>query len=179
MRGDRGDFAGRLKRAGAGCFLDGIAAIIPAMKSVLFLCTGNYYRSRFAECVFNHVARQRGMPWRAESRGLRVQPEGVVNVGAISIFAVAGLRERKVAHEEPLRFPKQVSKEEMRAAAVVVALKEQEHRAMIEAQFPRLAGRVRYWHVHDLDVAMPSEALGELEQLVRGLAEELAGDAMG
>jgi hypothetical protein len=30
--------------------------IVIAMKSVLFLCTGNYYRSRFAEELFNHRA---------------------------------------------------------------------------------------------------------------------------
>ncbi|MBN2191381.1 MAG: hypothetical protein JW751_01075 [Polyangiaceae bacterium] len=37
---------------------------------VLFLCTGNYYRSRFAEAVFSHGASQRAVGWRALSRGL-------------------------------------------------------------------------------------------------------------
>src|SRR5260370_39303693 len=39
-------------------------------KGVLFLCTGNYYRSRFAEVLFNSVAAKMGLPWRASSRGL-------------------------------------------------------------------------------------------------------------
>jgi hypothetical protein len=39
-------------------------------KTVLFLCTGNYYRSRFAEALFNSVAGKMGLPWRASSRGL-------------------------------------------------------------------------------------------------------------
>jgi protein-tyrosine phosphatase len=30
-------------------------------KIMLFLCTGNYYRSRFAELLFNHLAKQRGL----------------------------------------------------------------------------------------------------------------------
>src|SRR5438132_811728 len=34
-------------------------------KTVLFLCTGNYYRSRFAEVLFNSVAGKMGLPWRA------------------------------------------------------------------------------------------------------------------
>ena len=37
-------------------------------KGVLFLCTGNYYRSRFAEVLFNSVAGQMGLPWRAHRR---------------------------------------------------------------------------------------------------------------
>lgn len=39
------------------------------MKTVLFLCTGNYYRSRFAEYLFNHLAEQQTLEWRAESLG--------------------------------------------------------------------------------------------------------------
>ena len=39
-------------------------------KTVLFLCTGNHYRSRFAEILFDSVARKLGLPWRASSKGL-------------------------------------------------------------------------------------------------------------
>ena len=40
-------------------------------KTVLFLCTGNYYRSRFAEVLFNSLAGKMGLPWKASSRGPR------------------------------------------------------------------------------------------------------------
>jgi hypothetical protein len=36
-------------------------------KNVLFLCTGNYYRSRFAEILFNSVAGRMGLPWSGVS----------------------------------------------------------------------------------------------------------------
>jgi protein-tyrosine-phosphatase len=41
--------------------------------TILFLCTGNYYRSRFAEVLFNSVADKMGLPWRAASRGLALE----------------------------------------------------------------------------------------------------------
>ena len=50
---------------------------------VLFLCTGNYYRSRYAEEVFNYITKVEGLAWRAFSRGVaeRGSPE---NIGPMS-----------------------------------------------------------------------------------------------
>lgn len=59
------------------------------MKSVLFLCTGNYYRSRFAEEFFNHWAEQYVLNWLARSRALAIE-RGKVNVGPISRLAGTG-----------------------------------------------------------------------------------------
>jgi protein-tyrosine-phosphatase len=38
------------------------------MPSILFLCAGSYYRSRFAEELFNHRAPGLGLAWSATSR---------------------------------------------------------------------------------------------------------------
>src|SRR5713101_3323630 len=59
-------------------------------KTVLFLCTGNYYRSRFAEALFNSVAGKLGLPWKASSRGLALE-RGVNNVGPMEGSAVTAL----------------------------------------------------------------------------------------
>lgn len=40
------------------------------MKRLLFVCTGNLCRSPVAETVFNALAEERGLDWRAESAGL-------------------------------------------------------------------------------------------------------------
>ena len=42
------------------------------MKVVLFLCTGNYYRSRYAEEMFNLIAPAECPGWTAVSRGIAV-----------------------------------------------------------------------------------------------------------
>jgi hypothetical protein len=62
-----------------------------AHKSVLFLCTGNYYRSRFAEMLFNSLAAQVGLQWRASSRGLALE-RGVNNIGSMDASAAKALQ---------------------------------------------------------------------------------------
>jgi protein-tyrosine phosphatase len=57
------------------------------VSTVLFLCTGNYYRSRYAEILFNSVAGRMSLPWKASSRGLALE-RGVNNVGPIAASAV-------------------------------------------------------------------------------------------
>src|SRR5688500_2290130 len=139
---------------------------------VLFLCTGNYYRSRFAEVLFNHLARERGLRWRAESRGLDLAI-GVNNVGPISPHTRRACELRHLPLPEPLRSPLMLCEDDLRRARLVVAVKEAEHRAYLTRLFPRWADRARYWHVHDLDAATAEDAIGQLEQLVAALLDEL------
>lgn len=142
------------------------------MRKVLFLCSGNYYRSRFAEMLFNTIAAKRGIAWRADSRGLACDRPNQ-NVGPLSVHAVQGLQSRGIAHD-PERWPKQVSEHDLASAALVIAVKEAEHRAMLTARHPAWKDRVEYWHIDDLDCAGPEEALGKLEEHVVRLASRLA-----
>src|SRR5215469_14268030 len=61
-------------------------------KKVLFICTGNFYRSRFAEAVFNFHADKRMLPWEACSRGLAIHWAD----GFLSPFTAAALSERQI-----------------------------------------------------------------------------------
>ena len=141
------------------------------MKTVLFLCSGNYYRSRFAEHLFNAIADRNQLPWRADSRGLVVGQAG--NVGAISGYAVHGLEQRGIHLNGNSRFPVQVTEQDLGRATLIIALKEAEHRRMLAVQFPAWVDRVEYWHVHDLDCAEPEDALAELEREVVALSLRL------
>ena len=53
------------------------------------------------------------------------------------------------------RFPMQLSEDDLKSADLVIAVKEGEHRAMMEEQFPAWADRIEYWHVDDLDCTHP------------------------
>ncbi|MGE5608424.1 MAG: low molecular weight phosphatase family protein [Bacillota bacterium] len=138
---------------------------------VLFLCTGNYYRSRFAEILFNQLPSQASIPWMADSRALNITAGR--NVGPISPYAIEGLRARGILLPPVVRFPKQVSQEDLRSSARIIAMNEQEHRPLIESTFPQWTQHVEYWHVHDLDLSSAEEALAEIERCVRDLAVSL------
>jgi protein-tyrosine phosphatase len=141
------------------------------MHQVLFLCSGNYYRSRFAEHVFNWLAESDGLPWRADSRGLRVGYAG--NVGPISPFASEHLHALGIPVHGDSRFPIQLSEADLVESDLVIAIKEAEHRSMLHGLFPAWANRVAYWHIDDLDCAEPDAALSRLECEVRALVERL------
>ena len=98
---------------------------------VLFLCTGNYYRSRFAELWFNHWAAVRKLDWVADSRGLAIEL-GVQNVGPISRYTIAGLQERTIELATELRFPQQVQEADLQAADLIIALDRTEHQPYVE-----------------------------------------------
>ena len=146
------------------------------MKRILFLCSGNYYRSRFAEALFNAVAAQHRLPWQALSRGLTVGLGN--NIGPISPLAVEGLEHRGVSLETDPREPMQVTRAELEAADLVVALKEAEHRPLLEELFPGWADRVTYWHIDDLDCAGPAEALEKLDRQLIALLARLFKEDM-
>src|ERR671926_166745 len=98
-----------------------------SQKVVLFLCTGNYYRSRFAEVLFNSVAGKTGLPWRASSRGLALE-RGVSNVGPMADSAIKALQGMGIcAGDDCSRCPAQVAAADFDLADWVVALKEAEH----------------------------------------------------
>ena len=142
------------------------------MKQVLFLCSANYYRSRFAEHFFNWLAPQRNVCWRADSRGLEVDRWG--DLGAISPYTVDALRERQIPVNGNSRRPQQLTFDDLTKSELVIAVKESEHRKMMADLFPEWEDAVEYWHVHDLDCAEPEEALPILEDRVRDLVDRLA-----
>jgi protein-tyrosine phosphatase len=138
---------------------------------VLFLCTGNYYRSRFAELLFNHLAAQRGLDYIAISRGLALEIGN--NVGPISEHARGALAARGIKVAEPCRMPQPLCAKDLHAATRIVALKEAEHRPLMEQRFAEWSGRLTYWTVHDLDLAPADLATAEIERLVMALIENL------
>ena len=142
------------------------------MKKILFLCTGNYYRSRFAEHLFNALAKKNSLDWQADSRGLALE-RGVNNVGAMSRYAVEALNQRMVNLSDKERLPQAASLEDFQTADRVIVLDELEHRPLIQERFPQWLDTVEYWLVHDIDRTSAPDALGQIEINVQKLISEL------
>jgi len=145
--------------------------IAPSHKTVLFLCTGNYYRSRFAEHLFNHLARDAAINWRAESRGLAI--EDWINPGPISPHTLERMKQLRFDDQAIHREPEQVTYGDLRRADLIVALKDAEHRPLLDRKFPGWSNQTAFWHVHDVADLAPDRALSQIEKHTRELVLDL------
>jgi protein-tyrosine phosphatase len=118
-------------------------------KQLIFVCTGNYYRSRIAEAVFRDAS-PTGSDWRAVSRGLIV-------TGALRGLAPEA-REflESSGIVPPSRDPAPLLVDELAAADHVVLLNRAEHEPLIAREFSAVYRRllaknaVTLWNVFDL-----------------------------
>ena len=144
---------------------DKIHAHAMTRKTMLFLCTGNYYRSRFAELLFNHLAAETRLDWLATSRALPLE-RGDNNVGSISQYALTGLSARGIALKTEFRNPTALSAGDLEKAHYIIAVNRAEHLPLLERKFPYYVNHVEFWDVHDVDLTVPAEALAQLERNV-------------
>lgn len=144
------------------------------MPEVLFICTGNYFRSRYAEAVFNHEAARRGLDWRAFSRGLAVH---LAPPGGISPFTRERMKQRGIDARHAGAWPEQVNAADLERAARAIALKETEHRPLMAKLQPAWENKIEYWAVDDLDVGTAEDALGGIERKVAALLQSLGRTA--
>jgi protein-tyrosine phosphatase len=146
---------------------------------LLFLCTGNYYRSRFAEEMFNSLAPAQCPDWSATSRGIAVDL-GTDNIGPIALAAARALAARGLPFDrERARMPMQVTIDDLDRADHIVALKQTEHFPLMRERFPfwltaNDPSRIEYWEIHDVDRWTPDQALPLIEQCVTDLIARLA-----
>jgi predicted translation initiation factor SUI1 len=153
-----------------------MSAAMPA-RTVLFLCTGNYYRSRFAEVVFNATARKMGLDWIAISSGLALE-RGTNNVGPMAKSALEKLQEMNLTDAAIHRKPQAATAEQIERANWIVALLEAEHRPLLQERFAGWEDRAEYWHVEDRLGVLPEierEVMDLISRLMRGGVQRTPG----
>jgi protein-tyrosine phosphatase len=138
-------------------------------RTVLFVCTGNYYRSRYAELLFNATAPQ-AIGWRADSRGFAPGPW---NVGSVAPLVLARLAAGGLAAPADLRPPIRLARADLEAADLLIALDEAEHRPYVVGLGQPWIDRFRLWVVPDLHEWPAERALAAIDEGVRALLDEL------
>jgi protein-tyrosine phosphatase len=141
------------------------------MDDLLFICTGNYYRSRFAEAVFNYQAAKHNLNWQAFSRGLATH---LAPDDGLSIYAHNALLNRGIPIHFTAADKASLTESDLRRATRRIALLESEHRPYIRSLFPEWEDEIEYWHAQDLDVAQADEVLPVIEAQVITLVRQLA-----
>ncbi len=142
-----------------------------ASRQVLFICTGNYYRSRFAEHYFNFLTEKTNTDLSAFSRGTSVFDND--NVGPISREALEYLSHLNVPVPDPLRFPQPLLAEDFEVARIAIALDEKEHRPMLNNDFPDWVNQTIFWSFPDVHLKPAAEILPRLKRRVESFFDEI------
>lgn len=135
-------------------------------RSVLFLCTGNYYRSRYAEEYFNYRARSRLPGWAAHSKGLARDMSRTGNVGPMSLHALRALTDRGIDPLAATRFPESVQERDLEIHSRIVLLSRSEHEPMMAEYFPNHLDHVEYLDIEDGHLEDPESALQRLSNAI-------------
>ena len=143
------------------------------MQKLLFLCSGNYYRSRFAEEYFNHLAEIKGLNWKAFSKGLSQNMPSPNNPGSISKHTIEALEQRKINGKDLKRYPRSMEENDFLKYDRIIALSEDEHRPMLEDQFRPHCQVVDFFEVGDLPLEEPKKAMDKISILVDALVKRI------
>ena len=128
-------------------------------QKVIFVCTGNYYRSRLAEILFNDYALKTALDWDAESRGLfdRGSLKGL-SPDAAQFLLSKGFDSVDGFDKEPER----LMVEDLESTKLIIILNKDEHEPIMKMKFGRVpsmlqkSGRLRYWNVYDIPARRPA-----------------------
>jgi len=138
-------------------------------KQVLFICTGNFYRSRFAEALFNCLAEARKLSWRAFSRGLAIHWAE----GRLSPIVAEGLAARGIQRCHTGTDRVQLTGGDFDCSTIRIAMSRAEHLPMMRSQFPNWADKIQYWQIEDVPKTSPEVALPAIESKVIDLLDHL------
>lgn len=141
---------------------------VNSCREVLFICTGNFYRSRHAEAVLNWEAARLGLPLRAFSRGLLTSMVAEEPT-CLAPGTAARLAELGIPADLTAPRPVQLTDADLERAHLTVALRRAEHHPLIASGHPGWEDRVDYWDVRDIDELSPALALPRIEEAVREL----------
>lgn len=144
-------------------------AINDIKKKVVFICTGNFYRSRYAEAYFNCKAAWKKAPYKAISRGFRVDPD----LGPISTFALLRIVERGISADCFENRAKMLYQGDIESNDIAICMYEKEHKPMAEIFCESVEDRIIYWNIPDINENSSNKTLDLIEKNVDNLFDTI------
>ena len=140
------------------------------MNNILFVCTGNIFRSRFAEEVFNHLCEINGVDATAFSAGLQV---GGYKQRKIYRPAMNELERLKI---EPLRSNEDsvhIDDIDVSIYDQIICMDEEEHKPMVRSNELLSGFTFQYWNIVDMPKVPSDKSLPKCYKKVESLIDQL------
>ena len=138
---------------------------------VLFVCTGNYYRSRFAAIYFNFLMDKKQSLLKATSRGLRIQ--NPKNIGPLSPLVIDYLQLLQIPIPSAIPPKKQLVEADLLNHPYVILMDREEHLPMMEEKFPHFTETVTFWSFPDVYITSHGIILPNIKAKVDQLVLDL------
>tara|TARA_Y100001970_G_scaffold49331_1_gene62484 strand:+ start:667 stop:1092 length:426 start_codon:yes stop_codon:yes gene_type:complete len=137
---------------------------------VLFVCTANIHRSRFAEEVFNFLAKEKNSVHRAFSAGLKV---GDYSFRTIYYPALNNLKKLNITPLRPNDYSTHIDDVEIREYDRIICMDEYEHKPMVMANANLGDEIFEYWNIVDEPKVKSDISLPKCFQKVEDLLTEI------
>ena len=137
---------------------------------VLFVCTWNIHRSRFAEEVFNYLTKKSNSKHQAFFAGFKV---GNYNFRTIYYLALNNLKKLNIVPLRPNDFSKHIDDVDHSKYDRIICMDEVEHRPMVLAN-PSLQNVLfEYWNIIDESKVKSEISLPKCYQKVESLLRDI------
>tara|TARA_A100001011_G_scaffold94934_1_gene99769 strand:+ start:5838 stop:6266 length:429 start_codon:yes stop_codon:yes gene_type:complete len=141
------------------------------MKKVLFVCTANIHRSRFAEEVFNFFCTKHNKDYHAFSAGLRV---GDYSYRKIYFPALENLKVFNIIPKRPNDLSKHIKDVNLENYDKIICMDEDEHKPMVNSD-PKLSNyNFEYWNITDMPKVDSNVSLPICYKKVENLLNEMS-----
>ena len=140
------------------------------MHNILFVCTANIFRSRFAEEVFNFLAAEERIPAKAFSAGLKV---GEYHVKKIYRPALEQLTKFNIKPKRPNELSVHINEVQLSKYDQLICMDEADHKPMVLSNSKLNDINFEYWDIIDepkvqSDISLPI-CFSKVKELVDGL----------
>ena len=140
------------------------------MIRILFVCTGNIFRSRFAEEVFNHLCKTKNVNATAFSAGLKV---GKYRQRKMYKPALIELKRLEIIPSRSDEDSIHINDIDISIYDQIICMDRQEHKPMVDSNQFLSSYAIKYWDIVDMPKVSSQISLPKCYKKVDELVKQL------